>query len=141
MITDNKVLILSHIHNLNGAIMKLKATILSLVVICITTISFGQEQQVKVINAKVSVGDYGVLELRTNKEDEFKTFEGGKSSMGRLAFYSGKGVPIRLLKGYEGTNELVKYLNAFKATGWKVISVNSTSHDLVITNYLMEKIK
>ena len=46
-------------------------------------------------------GDYVILEMRLNKEDEFRTMEGGSSSLARLAIYSGKNKGEELIsKGF-----------------------------------------
>jgi hypothetical protein len=88
-------------------------------------------------------GDYIILELRLNKEDEFRTLEGGKSSLARIAIYTGVNQGEEMVsKGFEGMNSVVKVLNDLKQSGWRLIEtypVQGTS--LILTHYILERRK
>lgn len=88
-------------------------------------------------------GDYIILELRLNKEDEFRTMEGGKSSLARIAVYSGSNKGEELFsKGFEGMNSVVEVLNSLRQNGWRLLDVypiQGTS--LILTHYILERRK
>ena len=88
-------------------------------------------------------GDYALLELRLNKEDEFRTMEGGKSSLARIAIYSGKNQGEEIIsKGFEGMNAIVKVLNELKQNGWILIdSYPLKGESLLLTHYILERKK
>tara|TARA_B100000809_G_scaffold86452_1_gene84847 strand:+ start:2554 stop:2925 length:372 start_codon:yes stop_codon:yes gene_type:complete len=86
-------------------------------------------------------GDYVVLELRLNKEDEFRTMEGGKSSLARIAIYTGDNQGSEMVsKGFEGMNAVVAVLNDLKQNGWRLIeSYPIKGQSLLITHYILER--
>ena len=88
-------------------------------------------------------GDYVILEMRLNKEDEFRTMEGGSSSLARLAIYSGKNKGEELIsKGFEGMNSVLLILNELKQNGWKLLDVYTIKGEsLIITHYVIERRK
>lgn len=88
-------------------------------------------------------GDYVIVELRLNKEDEFRTMEGGKSSLARIAVYSGNNYGAELVsKGFEGMNSLVALLNNLKQNGWRLIeSYPIKGESLILTHYILERRK
>ncbi|MGB0881585.1 MAG: hypothetical protein ACPGSO_01440 [Vicingaceae bacterium] len=95
------------------------------------------------LKSKIKKGDYIILELRLNKEDEFRTMEGGKSSLARIAVYSGKNLGEELVvKGFEGLNSLVTVLNDLKHAGFKLVEVYPVKGEsLLLTHYIMERKK
>ena len=88
-------------------------------------------------------GDYVILELRLNKEDEFRTKEGGASSLARMAIYTGNNSgEVLISKGFEGMNSVVTILNNLKRNGWKLIDVYTIKGEsLIITHYVIERRK
>ncbi len=88
-------------------------------------------------------GDYVVLELRLNKEDEFRTMEGGKSSLARIAIYTGNNQGAEMVsKGFEGMNSLITVLNDLKQNGWRLIEVYPVKGEsLILTHYILERRK
>lgn len=88
-------------------------------------------------------GDYIILELRLNKEDEFRTMEGGKSSLARIAVYSGNNQGAEMVsKGFEGMNSVVLALNNLKQNGWRLIdSYPIKGESLILTHYILERRK
>ncbi len=124
--------------------MKYLLTILTLVFICSTN-GYGQKKvdlatQLKAITKK---GDYAILEVRLNKEDEFRTIEGSSSSLTRIAIFTGnnKGKEI-ISKNFEGLNAIVAILNNLKHHGWILIKVYSIKGEsLIITHYVLERKK
>ncbi len=95
------------------------------------------------LKSKIKKGDYIILELRLNKEDEFRTMEGGASSLARIAVYSGKNLGEELVvKGFEGLNSFVTVLNSLKHAGFKLIEVYPVKGEsLIITHYILERRK
>jgi hypothetical protein len=96
--------------------------------------------QLKEITKK---GDYIVFELRLNKEDEFRTMEGGKSSLARVAIYTGNNDGEEIVsKGFSGMNGVVKVLNELKQNGWTLIdSYSIKGESLLLTHYILERKK
>ena len=88
-------------------------------------------------------GDYVVLELRLNKENEFRTMEGGKSSLARIALYTGGNNGEEIIsKGFEGMNAVVKVLNELRQNGWILIdSYPMKGESLLLTHYILERKK
>ncbi len=95
------------------------------------------------LKTQTKKGDYIILELRLNIEDEFRTLEGGKSSLARIAVYSGDNEGEELIsKGFEGMNSLVVVLNNLKQNGWKLIEVYPINgRSLILTHYVLERRK
>ncbi len=88
-------------------------------------------------------GDYIILELRLNKEDEFRTMEGGKSSLARIAVYTGGNEGTELVsKGFEGMNSVVTVLNNLKQNGWRLLETYPIKGEsLILTHYILERRK
>jgi len=88
-------------------------------------------------------GDYSILEVRLNNEDEFRTIEGSNSSLARLALYTGNNEGTELLsKGFDGMNSIVSILNDLKSNGFQVVNIYSIKGEsLIITHYLIERKK
>ena len=88
-------------------------------------------------------GDYVILEMRLNKEDEFRTMEGGASSLARIAIYSGKNKDEELIsKGFKGMNSVLVILNELKKNGFKLVDVYTIKGEsLIITHYVIERRK
>jgi len=95
------------------------------------------------LKAHTNKGDYIVLELRLNKEDEFRTMEGGKSSLARIAVYTGVNNNEELVvKGFEGMNSVLKVLNNLKRNDFHLIDVYTIKGEsLILTHYILERIK
>ena len=116
--------------------------------IIITTVLFclsGYSQNsIKELSKNTEKGEYGILEVRLNMEDEFRTLEGRDSQgLARISFYTGKGEKKnQLTKGFEGYDQVVKLLNEMKINGWELISTYPIrGESLIITHYVFEKIK
>ncbi|MCO6501240.1 MAG: hypothetical protein J5I47_12805 [Vicingus serpentipes] len=90
-----------------------------------------------------SKGDYVILEVRLNKEDEFRTVEGGSSSLARISVFTGNNQGAELVsKGFEGMNSVLTILNELKQNGWKIVDVYPISGEsLIITHYIIERRK
>ncbi len=124
--------------------MKYLLATLTLVFICSAT-SYGQTKtdlatQLKAITKK---GDYAILEVRLNNEDEFRTIEGSSSSLTRIAIFTGtnKGKEV-ISKNFEGLNAIVAILNNLKHHGWALVNVYSIKGaSLIITHYVLERKK
>lgn len=88
-------------------------------------------------------GDYAILEVRLNNEDEFRTIEGSNSSLARLALFTGNNEGAELLlKGFEGMNSIVSILNDLKSNGFHLINVYTIKGEsLIITHYVIERKK
>ena len=90
-----------------------------------------------------SKGDYIILELRLNKEDEFRTMEGSNSSLARIAVYTGNNQGTEIVsKGFEGMNEIVSVLKDLKKNGWRLVETYPIKGEsLLITHYVLERKK
>ncbi|MDF1672791.1 MAG: hypothetical protein P1U41_04760 [Vicingaceae bacterium] len=116
-----------------------------LVLIFISSIAFSQEKQSLVDKLKASTkkGDYIILEVRLNSEDEFRTIEGGSSSLARMAVFTGNNQGDEIItKGFEGMNTVVLTLNKLKKNGWRFLDTYSIKgQSLIITHYILERKK
>ena len=88
-------------------------------------------------------GDCIILELRLNKEDEFRTMEGSESSLARVAVYTGNNQGAEVIsKGFAGMNAIVTILKDLKQNGWKLLEVYPIKGEsLIITHYVLERKK
>ncbi len=88
-------------------------------------------------------GDYAILEVRLNNEDEFRTIEGSNSSLARIALFTGNNQGTEVLsKGYDGMNTIVTILNDLKENGWILSqSYSIKGESLIITHYVLERKK
>ena len=117
-----------------------------LITIAITlcsVIGFSQNT-VKELSVGIEKGKYGIIEVRLNMEDEFRTLEGRDSKgLARISFFTGKGDDKCLLsKGFKGFDQVVIILNEMSENGWKLISTYPIrGSSLLITHYLFEKVK
>ena len=118
-----------------------------IVLLAISFSSFSQTQTddggrlSETLKKSTKKGDYAILEMRLNKEDEFRTKEGGSSSLARLAIFTGNNDgEVMLLKGFEGMNSVVTVLNNLKRNGWKLIDVYTfKGESLILTHYIIER--
>ena len=118
----------------------------SLITIAITlcsVIGFSQNT-VKELSDGIEKDQYGIVEVRLNMEDEFRTLEGRDSKgLARISFFTGKGEDKCLLsKGFKGVDHIVIILNEMVQNGWKLINtypIRGTS--LLITHYVFVKVK
>lgn len=88
-------------------------------------------------------GDYIILEVRLNKEDEFRTIEGSNSSLARIAVFTGNNQGTEVVsKGFDGINSIISILNNLKGNGWRLLDVYPIKGEsLIITHYLLERKK
>ena len=49
-----------------------------------------QTAAINLLTEKSNRGDYAIIEVRLNNEDEFKTLEGSSSGLSRIAIFYGK---------------------------------------------------
>ena len=111
-----------------------------------TLSSFAQDGEVDVAGKLKSLtkkGDYAILEMRLNNEDEFRTTDGSTSSLARLAVFTGNNTGAEVIsKGFDGMNSIVLVLNKLKANGWRLVDVYSLKGEsLIITHYVIERKK
>ena len=117
--------------------------IITIVIALFSVIGFSQNT-VKELSVGIEKGKYGIIEVRLNMEDEFRTLEGRDSKgLARISFFTGKGDDKCLLsKGFRGFDQVVIILNEMSENGWKLISTYPIrGSSLLITHYLFEKIK
>jgi hypothetical protein len=112
----------------------------------ITVSSFAQDGEVNIVGKLKSLtkkGDYAILEVRLNNEDEFRTTDGSTSSLARLAVFTGNNDGAEVIsKGFDGMNSIVLVLNKLKSNGWRLIDVYSLKGEsLIITHYIIERKK
>ncbi len=118
----------------------------SLITIAITlcsVIGFSQNT-VKELSDGIEKDQYGIVEVRLNMEDEFRTLEGRESKgLARISFFTGKGEDKCLLsKGFKGVDHVVIILNEMNENGWKLVSTYPIrGSSLLITHYVFVKVK
>lgn len=120
--------------------------VLLIILMSTSSIVFSQDSNGNIVSKLKSLtkkGDYAILEMRLNNEDEFRTIEGGSSSLARLAVFTGNNNGAEVIsKGFDGLNSIISILNKLKSSGWKVIDVYSIKGEsLIITHYLIERKK
>ncbi|MCB9361707.1 MAG: hypothetical protein H6587_08825 [Flavobacteriales bacterium] len=125
---------------------KIQGVITLIFCLFITISSFAQDGEVNVVGKLKSLtkkGDYAILEVRLNNEDEFRTTDGSTSSLARLAVFTGNNNGAEVIsKGFEGMNSIVGVLNQLKANGWRLVDVYSMKGEsLIITHYVIERRK
>lgn len=123
----------------------MKKQLTLLLIIFISSIAFSQEKQglVDKLKASTKKGDYIILEVRLNSEDEFRTIEGGSSSLARIAVFTGNNQGEEIVtKGFEGMNTVVLTLNKLKKNGWRLVDTYPIKgQSLIITHYILERKK
>jgi hypothetical protein len=125
---------------------KIQSVITIIFCLFITVSSFAQDGEVNIVGKLKSLtkkGDYAILEVRLNNEDEFRTTDGSTSSLARLAIFTGNNNGAEVIsKGFDGMNSIVLVLNKLKANGWRLIDVYSLKGEsLIITHYIIERKK
>lgn len=120
-------------------------TLFILLAICLTA-TINAQEPVNIVSKLKSLtkkGDYAILEMRLNNEDEFRTIEGSTSSLARLSIFTGNNNGTEILsKGFDGMNSIITILNDLKSNGWKLVDVYSLKGEsLIITHYLIERRK
>jgi hypothetical protein len=111
--------------------------------ILISVASFGQNS-IKGLSTTVKKGDYAILEVRLNMEDEFRTVEGrDNEGLSRIALFTGQNKDREILsKGFNGYNDVVHYLNEMKQYGWILVDTYTLKgNSLIITHYMFQKVK
>ena len=119
-----------------------KALITIAITLC-SVIGFSQNT-VKELSDGIEKGQYGIVEVRLNMEDEFRTLEGRDSKgLARISFFTGKGEDKCLLsKGFKGVDHVVIILNEMNENGWKLVSTYPIrGSSLLITHYVFVKVK
>lgn len=121
---------------------KLAVVILSLA-FTISALAQDKADLVTKLKTLTDKGDYIILEIRLNSEDEFRTIEGGTSSLARMAIFTGNNQGAEVIsKGFEGMNTVVTTLNKLKKNGWELVnSYPIKGESLIITHYVLERKK
>lgn len=111
--------------------------------IFIPTLFLGQFS-IKSLSENVDKGEYSILEVRLNMEDEFRTVEGRDTEgLSRVALFLGNNEGKEVLsKGFSGYNGVVLYLNEMKECGWILEDTYTLEgNSLIITHYIFRKKK
>lgn len=113
------------------------------IIIALTSFAQNGDDIVNKLKTITNKGDYIILEVRLNSEDEFRTIEGGSSSLARMAIFTGNNQGTEVIsKGFEGMNTVVVTLNKLKKSGWKIVSTYPIKgQSLIITHYVLERKK
>tara|TARA_R110001592_G_scaffold88299_17_gene260102 strand:+ start:420 stop:794 length:375 start_codon:yes stop_codon:yes gene_type:complete len=124
----------------------MKGLFFAIFCVLITVSSFAQEGEASIVGKLKSLtkkGDYAILEVRLNNEDEFRTTDGSTSSLARLAVFTGNNNGAEVIsKGFDGMNSIVTVLNSLKSNGWRLVDVYSLNGEsLIITHYIIERKK
>jgi hypothetical protein len=122
---------------------EINKTLITIAITLCSVIGFSQNT-VKQLSDGIEKDQYGIVEVRLNMEDEFRTLEGRESKgLARISFFTGKGEDKCLLsKGFKGVDHVVIILNEMNENGWKLVStypIRGTS--LLITHYVFVKVK
>lgn len=105
--------------------------------------TFGQNS-IEDLSKDVKKGEYAILEIRLNMEDEFRTVEGRDTEgLARVALFTGDNNKHEVLsKGFTGYNKVVSYLNEMKNNGWVLEDTYTLEgSSLIITHYVFKKKK
>lgn len=123
----------------------MKSILALLMVICLsaTTLMAQEKNKLEDLLADKDKGSYAVLEIRLNKEDEFRTIEGTSSSVTRISLFTGDNQEKEILiRKFNGFNDVVKLLNRCKDIGWVVKDTyRMNGESLLIVHYLIVKKK
>lgn len=122
---------------------KINKTLITIAIALCSIIGFSQNT-VKELSDGIEKGQYGIVEVRLNMEDEFRTLEGRDSKgLARISFFTGKGEDKCLLsKGFRGVDHVVIILNEMNENGWKLVSTYPIrGSSLLITHYVFVKVK
>ena len=122
---------------------KINKTLITIAITLFSIIGFSQNT-VKELSDGIEKGQYGIVEVRLNMEDEFRTLEGRDSKgLARISFFTGKGEDKCLLsKGFKGVDHIVIILNEMSENGWKLINTYPIrGSSLLITHYVFVKVK
>ena len=109
----------------------------------ISSISYAQDTLLTHLNS-VQKGNFVILEVRLNMEDEFRTLEGRESQgLARISLFNGEEQNKPLItKGFKGFDQVVQYLNEIKSKGFVLADTYSIrGESLLITHYVFEKVK
>ena len=122
---------------------EINKTLITIAITLCSVIGFSQNT-VKQLSDGIEKDQYGIVEVRLNMEDEFRTLEGRESKgLARISFFTGKGEDKCLLsKGFRGVDHVVIILNEMNENGWKLVStypIRGTS--LLITHFVFVKVK
>lgn len=98
---------------------------------------------VSILKNNTTKGDYVIIEMRLNLEDEFRTLEGSSSSLARVAIYTGNNQNKELFsKGFNGMNYIVNILNHLKKNGWRLVNTYQIKGESIINiHYIIERKK
>ena len=123
--------------------MKLSFILIFLISLTSSAICQDNTNLVNKLKSLTQKGDYAILEVRLNNEDEFRTIEGSNSSLARIAIFTGNNQGTEVLsKGYDGMNTIVTMLNNLKKNGWILSqSYSIKGESLIITHYVLERKK
>jgi hypothetical protein len=108
-----------------------------------TSVTAQEGDIVSKLKTLTNKGDYIILEVRLNKEDEFRTIEGSEASLTRISIFTGNNEGAEVItKEFKGYNSIVLLLNKLKKNGWRVIDTYPLGGEsLIITHYLIERKK
>jgi hypothetical protein len=125
---------------------KLVKTLLVLGLFFVSILTINAQEPINVVGKLKSLtkkGDYAILEVRLNNEDEFRTTDGSNSSLARLSLFTGNNEGAELLsKGFEGMNSIISILNDLKSNGFHLVNVYTIKGEsLIITHYVVERKK
>mgnify|MGYP006001081059 CR=1 FL=1 len=123
--------------------MKMNNIIITIAILLTSIIGYSQNT-IAELSHNIEKGQYGIIEVRLNMEDEFRTLEGRDSQgLARIAFFTGKDKnKNQITKGFEGYDVVVKTLNQMRENGWKLVSAYPIrGNSLIITHYVFEKVK
>ena len=122
---------------------KITATLCLLLFITVSAFSQDYSSIVSKLKSLTVKGDYAIIEVRLNKEDEFRTIDGSQSSLARVSIFTGNNQGTEVVeKEFMGMNHIVGMLNTLKKSGWRLVEVYPVKGEsLIITHYVIERKK
>ena len=122
---------------------KITATLCLLLFITVSAFSQDYSSIVSKLKSLTVKGDYAIIEVRLNKEDEFRTIDGSQSSLARVSIFTGNNQGTEVVeKEFMGMNHIVGMLNTLKKSGWRLVEVYPIKGEsLIITHYVIERKK
>ena len=123
---------------------RMKRRCITLIFALIATTGFCQSSVLHDVLSEMNKGEYVIIEVRMQLEGEFQTLEGNESAnLSRIAVFSGKNKGREIIvKGFEGFNQVVHYINEMEHLGFVLkSSYPIKGNNLLITHYVFRKTK
>ncbi len=121
----------------------MKYIFFSLLLLLLSVSVIAQDKSISELVQNSKKGDYAILEVRLNREDQFRTIEGNNSSLSRISLFLGTNTNNEVLsKNFNGFNKVLTYINQLSTNGWVLVNTyNLPGEALIVTHYVFMKKK